>query len=263
RTTHVAEVSVARTTTLSIFRRCFMAIDGWLGQKAGQLTCRWSALLMFLTLAILGAIWYWTGSLPQNILVLHDNWYEGGAVFVLSGPSRLADIALIPAWVAFFVYVFLSASKDPGATKAVVITILISSLFGLLLVLVTSGDIIWMGMVFILVVGLVASLFSFAQGLVFRGEIEDQTKEKKLDGDGFPSFLAVVWLLISMSFVLPCWFIYGSVSATVLALTTSLIGCLVSLISYSLGFYGWVSGRAVFRYLTGQDIKEDSSAVNQ
>lgn len=89
--------------------RPFRSVDSWLGRYPTQFVFRWSAVVMFLALGIIGAVQYFTGSAPQTTFSTYH--VTGGPVPLLSLP-RYVGVATLPFWVwAAFITVRLITGK--------------------------------------------------------------------------------------------------------------------------------------------------------
>ncbi len=101
--------------------RPFRAVDGWLGRRGIQLIFRWSAVVMFLWLGALGALWYFTGSRPQTEFTALSLTAVEHPATLLSLP-RVLGVATLPLWVLVLVPGLMSLlrSEDRGLRNGLI-----------------------------------------------------------------------------------------------------------------------------------------------
>jgi hypothetical protein len=264
RTTHVRAIPVADSNAVPTpFSRGWTAFVGWFGSKHGQLTYRWSVLAMFLTLMVLGAIWYLTGNMPQNVFTFSDNWGKNSPTFTLYGPSRLVDIALIPFWVAFIILGIRLVSKeaDLDDQSFLVKAVLFISMCGITVTIAASGDILRISGILGVALGAFMALVSFCLACNERKD----SREKPDFHSGSGALIVAPSLMFSFSW--PFVFNHGLVYATFLVICSTLICWIFQFSGCFIGFYGsnilkvlLASFKKLVHFMTAQDIEETESS---
>jgi hypothetical protein len=211
---------------------------------------------------VLGAIWYLTGNMPQNVFTFSDDWGIHSPTFTLYGPSRLVDIALIPFWAAFIILGIRLVSKeaDLDDQRFLVKAVLFMSAWGITITMSASGDILRISGILGVVIGVLMAPVSFFLACDER----ENNKEKPDFHSGSGALSAAPGLIISFSW--PFVFNHGLVYATVLVICSTLICWIFQFSGCLIGFYGsnilkvlLASFKKLVHFMTAQDIEETES----